>query len=255
MEFLRICILCTCLLPLSLLKAADITRVAVASNLIQVFTELKSRFENNNNQKIELIFGSSGNFARQIYQGAPFHVFISANQNYVEFLTTNGHSYKKTRPFLKGRISYFIPGDSNLYQLDNIKDINSALRNDDFNRIAIANPDVAPYGIAAQQALQTAGLWVMTNSKLIRGESVAQTMQFAQSGGIDIAIIPASYSLIEKNQSKGRFVDIPTYNHNPIVQHAVLLDSDNLYHENFYHYLFSKEAEAVYLEYKYETIK
>ena len=184
--------------------------VAAASDLTQAFEELGREFEANNNTKVVFVFGSTGMLTRQIENGAPMDLFAAANVDYVDQLEQKGLIVPGTKAiYARGRIAMWTAADSPL-KLSTIAD----LRRPEVKRIAIANPDHAPYGLAAQQALQKAGLWEEVKSKLVYGDNIRQTLQYAETGNVEVAIVALSLSV----QSNGRWVLIPEELHKPIDQ-------------------------------------
>lgn len=239
------------LLSVNALLAADSTHVAVASNMSHVISEISAQY--NAATRINLSFGSSGNFARQILQGAPYKLFISADKKYVDMLIENGYKIDASAAFARGRISIFIPNDSALQNNTSLEQVFKSLFHGHYQRIAIANPEHAPYGLAAEQALQSAGLWVIERDKLLVGENAAQAMQFALAGGVDLSIIPSSFAHLPSIIKKGKFYLIPESWHEPIQQVIVLLKGANESTRQFYHYLLSDEAKIIIRKYGYET--
>lgn len=227
---------------------------AVAANMMHVMTDVRELYMNEpGSAGINLVFGSSGNFARQIVQGAPFELFLSANKKYVDFLIHNGIRPADYREFALGRIGYFIPDGSALSGDRGLDEINKSLVNGKFRRIAIANPAFAPYGMAARQALQTAGLWAIENDKLLLGENIAQAVQFALSGNVDLGIIPLSYAVLPETRDKGKFFLIPENWHEPIIEYLVQLQGAGTASRAFYQYLLSGKAAQILKKYGYVT--
>lgn len=243
-----------CLCAYTSAGAKDVPQFAVAANMMHVMTDIREQYRNEHgNSDINLVFGSSGNFSRQILQGAPFELFLSANKKYVDFLIHNGVKPADYREFALGRIGYFIPDGSILSGDNSLEDINNSLVNGDFRRIAIANPEYAPYGVAARQALQTAGLWVIEKDKFLLGENIAQAVQFTLSGNVDIGIIPLSYALLPETRDKGKFYLIPENWHEPIIEYLVLLQKAGPAGKAFYQYLLSGRATPILKKYGYVT--
>jgi molybdate transport system substrate-binding protein len=184
--------------------------VAAASDLTQAFEEIGREFEASNKTKVVFVFGSTGMLTRQIENGAPMDLFAAANVDYVNQLEQKGLIVPGTKAiYARGRLTMWTTADSPL-KIATIAD----LRRPEVKRIAIANPDHAPYGLAAQQALQKAGLWDEVKSKLVYGDNIRQTLQYAETGNVDVAIVALSLS----QQSKGRWVLIPEELHAPIDQ-------------------------------------
>ena len=189
--------------------------VAAASDLTPAFEELGREFQATRSIKVVFSFGSSGLLEKQIENGAPMDIFAAANADYIDQLDKKGLIVPGTRAiYARGRITLWTPKDSPLH-IEKIADLTSAA----VKRIAIANPDHAPYGMAAREALQKAGVWESTKSKLIYGDNIRQTLQFAQTGNVDVAIAALSLSL----QSDGRWVLIPEELHKPLDQAFALI--------------------------------
>ena len=188
---------------------AEVT-VAAASDLTPAFEELGREFEASQKTKVIFVFGSTGLLTRQIENGAPFDVFAAANVSYIDQLEQKGLIVPGTkRIYARGRITMWTTADSAL-KIEKIED----LVRPDVHRIAIANPDHAPYGLAARQALETARLWDVVRPKLVYGDNIRQTLQFAETGNVEVAIVALSLSV----QSKGRWVLVPEELHEPIDQ-------------------------------------
>ncbi|MBF8269902.1 MAG: Molybdate ABC transporter substrate-binding protein [Gammaproteobacteria bacterium] len=231
--------------------AADPPLVAVASNMTQVMTALADRFQASTQVKIKLSFGSTGNFTRQILQGAPYQVFLAADKKHVDMLRDNGRQLLRTAEFARGRIGFFIPSDSRLTGTTDLSSIVDAIEFENYTRLAIANSEIAPYGLAAEQALNNAGIWVLNRNKLLVGENAAQTVQFSLSGAVDIGIIPASAAFLPVVKEGGNFVLIPETWHQPIEQYLVLLTDTNPNAVRFYDFLLTQESRQILIEYGY----
>ena len=184
--------------------------VAAAADLAPAFEELGREFEQQNKVKVVFSFGSSGLLAKQIENGAPIDLFAAANVDYLNQLEQERLIIAGTKSvYARGRIVLWTPKDSPLH----IEEL-SHLTRMEVKRIAIANPDHAPYGMAARQALESAGIWDAVKPKLVYGENIRQTLQYAQTGNAEVAIVALSLSL----QSDGRWVLIPQELYKPIDQ-------------------------------------
>jgi len=191
--------------------------VAAASDLTPAFEELGREFEKTNKTKVVFVFGSTGMLTRQIENGAPFDVFAAANVSYVDELDQKGLIIPDSKAiYARGRITLWTPNESNL-RLQGVAD----LARPEVQRVAIANPDHAPYGLAAKQALQSAGVWDRVQPKLVYGDNIRQTLQYAQTGNVEVAIVALSLSV----QSNGRWTLIPEELHQPINQGLAILKS------------------------------
>jgi molybdate transport system substrate-binding protein len=184
--------------------------VAAASDLSNSFQEIGRQFEATHKIKVTFSFGSSGLLTRQIENGAPMDLFAAANVDYINQLEQKGLIVPGTKAiYARGRITLWTTADSPL-KIEKLAD----LTRPEVKRIAIANPDHAPYGLAAQQALQSAGIWEAVKPKLVLGDNIRQTMQYAETGNVDVSIVALSLS----QESKGRWALIPEEMHKPIDQ-------------------------------------
>lgn len=184
--------------------------VSAAADLQLAFTEIGAQFEKESGTRVVFNFGSTGQLAQQIAQGAPVDLFAAANRAYVDDLAARGMILPNTAQlYARGRITLWTRAD-NPMRLQSLTD----LAQPDIKRVAIANPEHAPYGIAAREALQNAGVWNVVQPKLVFGENVSQTKQFAETGNADAAIIALSLSV----GLPGRWVLIPQELHTPLDQ-------------------------------------
>ena len=192
--------------------------VSAASDLTTAFAEIRDHFQKSDGTKVTFNFGSSGQLAQQIEQGAPVDVFAAANVAFIDDLEKKGLVVPETKAlYAQGRITIWTRGDNPPGSLEHIED----LAKPEVKRIAIANPDHAPYGVAARQALQKAGVWEKVQPKLVFGENISQTLQLADSGNVDAAIVALSLSI----GSKGRWVLIPAELHEPLNQALAVIKS------------------------------
>jgi len=206
---LFVCVLLAGCVASGATRPATIT-VSAASDLQPAFEELGQRFTAETGVQVRFNFGSTGQLAQQIERGAPVDVFAAANATFVDDLAELDLIIPDTRaPYARGRITLWTRADSP-FQLDRIED----LTRPEVRRVAIANPEHAPYGIAAREALQRAGIWEQIQPKLVFGENVSQTLQLADSGNVDAAIVALSLSIA----SDGRWALIPEELHTPLDQ-------------------------------------
>ena len=191
--------------------------VAAASDLTPAFEEIGRAFEFTTKTKVVFMFGSTGLLTRQIEHGAPVDVFAAANVSYIDQLEQKGLIIPDTRAiYARGRITLWTPNESPL-RLQGIAD----LARPEVTRVAIANPDHAPYGLAARQALEGAGLWERVQPKLVYGDNIRQALQYAETGNVEVAIVALSLSI----QSQGRWELIPEELHQPIDQGLAVIKS------------------------------
>jgi molybdate transport system substrate-binding protein len=201
---------------------AQAIRVAAASDLQFAMDDLASRYQKQTGQKLSVTYGSSGNFYAQIQSGAPFDVFFSADVLYAQKLIDARLADRNSLViYARGQIVLWAPADA---QLNLSRDGFAGLRDPRIQKIAVANPDHAPYGRAAIAALQHAGIYEQVKSKLVYGENISQAAQFAQSGGAQVGILALSLALSPSMKSGDRWL-IPSELYPPLEQAAILLDS------------------------------
>jgi len=195
-------------------------RVAAAADLKFAMDELAKQFEKQTGTKVNVTYGSSGNFLAQIENGAPFDIFFSADMDYPRRLQAAGLAEPGTLcEYAIGRIVIWTPADASV---DVAKEKWAALLKPDVRKIAIANPVHAPYGRAAVAALESAGIYDQVKSKLVYGENISQAAQFVQSGNAQAGIIALSLA-ISPGMNAGKSWEIPSEMYLPIEQGAVLL--------------------------------
>jgi len=233
------------------ISTAETPVIAAASNLTAPLTEIARQYEAVSGNSIRLSFGSSGNLARQIAQGAPYTLFISASYDYIDFLLSEGAIDNEGTELVQGQIVVFIPEQSILKDATDLRSVIMHLQYRDYRKIAFANPEVAPYGVAALQGLQSAGFWAIETNRTLLADSVAQVMQFALSGNVDMAVVPYSFMLDQNFQHNGKYFLIPSHWHLPISQYVVLLRNADQTTGDFMEYLFSDTAHAIFEQYGY----
>jgi molybdate transport system substrate-binding protein len=204
-----------------LCQAQEIT-VAAAADLQFAFQDIAVRFQKDTGHNVKTIFGSSGNFFSQIQNGAPFDVFFSADIGYPQKLEAGGLAEPGTLyEYAIGKIVLLAPKGSLL-------DLNRglpALLDPQVKKIAIANPQHAPYGRAAVAALQHEKLYEQLSAKFVMGENISQTVTFVVSGSADAGIVALSLALAPSMQEKASYAPIPDDDYPPIRQAAVVLKS------------------------------
>ena len=229
--------------------------VAAASDLKFALEEVAARFERETGNKLRLVFGSSGNFKTQILQGAPFHLFMSADENFVYELADAGKTMDRGRAYGVGRIGIMVPPGSPLKADGELKDLAAAIKDGRLQKFAIANPEHAPYGARAKEALQHAGLWNAIQGKLVLGENISQTAQFATSGSTQGGVIALSLALAPAVAKLGSFQLIPESWHQPLKQRMVLIKDAPNAARAFYDYLSTPGAQEIMVRYGFTMPK
>jgi molybdate transport system substrate-binding protein len=201
--------------------AQDIT-VAAAADLQFAMQDIAARFQKETGKTVKPIYGSSGNFFQQIPNGAPFDMFFSANLDYPKKLEAAGltepGSYYQ---YAKGKIVIWVRSESKLDLSSGMK----VLLDPSVKKIAVANPQHAPYGQAAVAAMQNEKIYERVKDKFVLGENISQTASFVVSGSADAGIMALSLALSANMKDKGRYAEIPADEYPPIEQACVILGS------------------------------
>ena len=220
---------------------ADEIKIAVASNFYPTMKELVTHFESitpnsDTTNNIVLISGSSGKHYAQILNGAPFDLFFSADKLRPNMLEKEEVFNNQSRfTYALGKLALWSPFN------EYVDSDGQVLYNDDFRFIAIANPKIAPYGIASKETLTSMNLWQDMEEKLVRGENIAQTFQFAKSGNAKLGFVSYSQILSLNSSSEGSYWLVPQDMYQPIEQQAILLKDSSL-GKDFLSFIMSDEA-------------
>jgi molybdate transport system substrate-binding protein len=219
--------------------------IAAASDLQFSLPLVVAAFRAASGRNVSVTFGSSGNFARQIRQGAPFQMFLSADENFVRELSAAGLTQGDGDVYGIGRIALIVPRGSPLKPDGTLADLRAALSDGRLTRFAIPNPEHAPYGRRAEQALRYAGLWEPIRDKLVLGENVSQAAQFATSGEAQGGIIAYSLALSPDVSRLGAFALIPQEWNEPLRQRMVLLKGAGETARSFYAFVKSDPGRKI----------
>ena len=204
----------------TILAHAQEIAVAAAADLSSVFPQVAERFEKETGRKVKMNFGSSGQFLLQIENGAPFDVFFSADLQYPKRLESEGLTQPNSiYKYAVGKLVLYVPSRSPLDLSQGLH----ALLSPSVKKIAIANPQHAPYGRAAVEALKKEGLYDALQSKFVMGENISQTAQFVQSDAADAGLVALSLAISPAMKSAGRYTELPASDYAPLEQSAVIL--------------------------------
>ena len=230
------------------IASAEQVQVAVAANFVPPFKALSVEFEKQSGHTVEISAGSSGKFYAQIKNGAPFEVFLSADDERPKLLEDEGLGVKGSRfTYAIGRLVLWSQDPALVTGEDTLK-------NGKFKHLAIANPKTAPYGTAAMQAMMKLGVWESLQPRLVMGENLGQTSGFLESGNAELGFLALSQVLDEKLKGKGSRWEVPESLHEPIKQDAVLLvkGQNNPAAKALMDFMRSPEARAVIERYGYQ---
>lgn len=222
--------------------------IAAASDLTKAFTEVGAEFEKANNCTVTFSFGSTGKLSEQIVNGAPFDVFAAANESVIDELNEKGFIISDTKQlYAMGRIGIATLIDSKI----EVKTMEDLLK-DDVKKIAIANPEHAPYGLAAKQALVTAGLWdQLEETKMVYGNNISETLSFITTGNADAGFIALSLN----DETTLNFNLIDNDMHEPLRQAMAVIKAtkEEALGRKFVEYVNSEEGKEIMSKYGFVT--
>ena len=223
--------------------------VAVAANFAAPMQKLAQAFEQDTGHKARVSVGATGGFYAQIKNGAPFDVLLAADDETPLKMEQEGLAVKGSRfTYATGRLVLWSK------QPGVVDDKAEVLLQQRFERLAIANPKLAPYGLAAAEVLSKAGLWQSVQAKLVMGDNIGQTYQFVATGNAPLGFVALSQVWADGKLSQGSAWVVPAHLHNPIKQDAVLLlkGQDNDAAKALLNYLRTDKTKAVIRAYGYE---
>lgn len=221
--------------------------IAVAANMQFAMKEILKEFKGQTGIKCQMMTSSSGKLTAQIKEGAPYHIFVSANMKYPQDLFDDGFTTSKPEIYAFGRLVLWSNIDGVIVSLD-------SLSNKSINHIALANPKMAPYGVAAKEVLESLGLYEKLEGKLVFGESVAQCNQFILSKSAEMGFTAKSVVLSQNAKDQGQWIDVDASIYSPIEQGAVIVRQGEMQAEakEFYEFLFSERAALILQEFGYQ---
>ncbi len=219
--------------------------VAAAASLRHVFPALTRAWVGAGGVRPEVSFGSSGNLYRQIAQGAPFDLFLSADEELALRLVAAGRTDGEGVVYGLGRLALLVPRHSRLALDPTLADLARALDDGRLRRLAIANPAHAPYGRAAREALVRAALWPRLGDRLLLAENAAQAVQFALARAADGGIVPRALVLSERVSRDARHALLDTAMHNPVAHRMVLLVRAGTQARALFRFLAGPEARGI----------
>jgi molybdate transport system substrate-binding protein len=231
-------------------QSDNTVRVATAANVQYAMSDLKEAFQAKTGISVDPIIGSSGKLTAQIQNGAPYDVFVSADAIYPQSLVETGKSVGAARTYAYGLLVAWTMQDT----LALTPDL-SVLQSPQVKKIAVANPKLAPYGKAAEQALRELGILESISHKLVFGESISQTSQYISSRAADIGFTAQAVVLSDVAPKEGKWINLDPDLYDPIEQKAILIapaqGEPSRAAERFYEFLFSETARSIFTKYGY----
>ena len=219
--------------------------IAAASNLNFALSAIADQYARDRGERVELVFGASGTLTRQIQDGAPFEMFLAADEEFPNRLRAAGLTRDAGVVYAVGRLALFAPRGSPLTVDGRLDGLARLLQGGGVRRFAIANPDVAPYGRAAEAALRKRGLWDRLRPHLVLGDTIAQAAQFATTGNAVGGLIAYSLAVRPEFADRGTYALVPEGDHPPLRQRMVLLKRAGPVAERFYRYVQGAAAQAI----------
>lgn len=222
--------------------------VAAAANLRDVLQDLKQIYiKDNPDKNVEITFGSSGLLVQQILNGAPFDLFLSADTQFPEKLKNAGKNYGNPKIYAYGKVALWSSKQDVSKGLD-------LLRNPEIKKIAIANPELAPYGKNTVEALKKSGLYSQIEQKIVWAENISQTAQFASTGNADVGFIALSNAKNKEMITRGNFYELSEEECTPIAQSGIVLQGKKQTEgQDFFDFINSEKANKVWKRYGYQT--
>ena len=224
-------------------------KIAAASNLKFVLADLADQYKLQTGVQVDINLGASGNLARQILQGLPVVQFISADEAWVAELVKAGRTLDPGQRYATGRLALIVPKNSTLPWGQGLAAVVRALKPGD--KFAIANPSLAPYGTAAEQALQHAGVGPLPAHQKVLGDNIGQATQFVATGAAQAGITALALAQAPEIARSVQVLPLPTHLHAPLHQRMVLLQGAPSAAADWHRFLLSPRAQAVFLRHGY----
>jgi molybdate transport system substrate-binding protein len=242
---------CAALLVITNQGFAQSTFVVVAANMKDAFTEINREFQKEHKADLKVIYGSSGNFASQIIHGAPFHLFISADEQYPLELFKKGKTVDEGKIYAIGQLALII---------NQVKGISPNKSNDELsslinraNKIALAKPELAPYGRASVEYLKASHLWDIAKDKIVYADNIAMAAMFVTTGSADIGFTALSIAKSPAIQKSAHSLALNPSLYQPIKQRMVLIHNPTKDAVKLYNFMQSPIAKEILRRYGYQT--
>jgi molybdate transport system substrate-binding protein len=231
--------------------------IAVAANMKDAFSEIVTTFnstskpERSDKSELRVVYGSSGNFTTQIMNGAPFHLFIAADEHFPLQLYKDGKTVDEGMVYAIGKLAIIVKKSSGIQLFDSKAEIAKAIQK--ANKISIAKPDLAPYGKAAKEYLKAEGLWDLAKSKLVYGDNIGVATTYVVSGAADIGFTAVSLAKSPEVVKETSFLLIDPKLYEPIKQRMVLIKGAPQEAIDLYRFMQTPQAKTILQKYGYTT--
>jgi len=230
---------------------AQVTTIAVAANMKDAFLEISTAFRATGKPEMRVVYGSSGNFTTQIMNGAPFNLFIAADEHFPLELYKNGKTVDEGAVYAIGKLAIIAKKSSGIQLLDSKAGIAKAIQG--ANKIAIAKPDLAPYGKAAVEYLKAEGLWDLAKNKLVYADNIGVATTYVVSGAADVGFTAASLANSSEVVKETSFMLVDSKLYEPIKQRMVLIKGAPQEAVDLYRFMQTPQAKAILQKYGYTT--
>ena len=230
---------------------AQTSTIAVAANMKDAFTEIESAFKANGKPDMRVVYGSSGNFAAQIMNGAPFNLFIAADEYFPLELYQNSRALDEGAVYAIGKLAIITKSSSGITLADSKADMARAMKM--ANKVAIAKPELAPYGKAAVEYLKSEGLWELAKDKLVYADNIGSATTYVMSGAADIGFTALSLAKSPEVTKQTSYILVNTNLYQPIKQRMILLKSAPQESVDLYRFMQGPQAKSILQKYGYTT--
>lgn len=230
---------------------AQPTTIAVAANMKDAFTEIATAFKATGKPEMRIVYGSSGNFAAQIMNGAPFNLFIAADEHFPLELYKNGKTIDEGAVYAIGKLALISKTSSGSKLIDNKADIAKIIEK--ANKVAIAKPELAPYGKAAVEYLKAEGLWGMAKEKLVYGDNVGAATTYVLTGAADIGFTALSLAKSPEVIKVANYLLLDSKLYTPIKQRMILMKGAPPEALELYRFMQGTQVKTILQSYGYTT--
>ena len=230
---------------------AQVSTIAVAANMKDAFSEIATAFRSTGKPDMRVVYGSSGNFAAQILNGAPFNLFIAADEQFPLELFKSGKTVDDGSVYAIGKLVIITKTSSGIHLINSKADIAKAIIK--ANKIAIAKPELAPYGRAAVQYLRAEGLWDLAKDKLVYADNIGAATTYVASGAADLGFTAFSLAKSPELLKQTNYLVVDTKMYDPIKQRMVLIKGAPQEAVDLFRFMQDPQAKAILQRYGYIT--